>query len=142
MPNIVMVSGGYDPVHVGHIRQFKEASKYGKVIVVLNSDEWLLRKKDYIFMTYEERKEILQSIKYVYRVFPQIGHEDTMKESILRYKPTHFAKGGDRTPNNMPSEELDACEQVDCEIIYGVGGGKVQSSSWLIDKLKEKVRRN
>lgn len=141
MSNLVMVSGGYDPVHVGHIRQFKEASKYGRLVVVLNSDEWLLRKKGYVFMPYDERREILYTLKPVYRVFPQVGHGDTMAQSILKYKPTIFCKGGDRTKDTMPRDELDACEQVGCDIIYGVGGGKVQSSSWLVDKLREKIRR-
>ena len=135
-----MVSGGYDPIHIGHIRQIKEASNYGKVIVVLNSDEWLQRKKGYVFMPYEERKEILLSLKYVHRVFHQAGHGDTVAESILRYQPNIFCKGGDRTPDTMPQDELDACEKVGCRIVYGVGGGKVQSSSWLVDKIKELLK--
>ena len=63
-----MVSGGFDPPHIGHIRMFKEASKWGKVIVALNSDEWLMRKKGYVFMTFKERLEIISefaSIDYV-----------------------------------------------------------------------------
>ena len=135
--NFVMVSGGYDPIHIGHIRQIKEASNYGRVIVILNSDEWLMRKNGYVFMPYEERKEILQALKYVHRVFHQVGYGDTMAESIIRYTPNIFCKGGDRTPDTMPQDELDACEKVGCRIVYGVGGGKIQSSSWLVDKMKE-----
>jgi len=56
----IMVSGGFDPLHIGHLRMIKEAAKYGKVIVVANSDAWLLRKKGYIFMPWEERKEIIE----------------------------------------------------------------------------------
>lgn len=140
MSDLVMVSGGYDPIHIGHIRQIKEASNYGKVIVVLNKDEWLVKKKGYIFMPYDERKEILQSIKYVSKVFPQIGHGNTMAESLRRYKPTVFCKGGDRNPDNMPKEELDVCDELGIRIVYGVGGDKIQSSSWLVDKFKEKIK--
>ena len=63
--NIIILSGGFDPVHKGHIRMFKDASKLGKVMVGLNSDKWLIRKKDKFFMPFDERKEILESIKYI-----------------------------------------------------------------------------
>ena len=64
----VVVSGGFDPIHVGHVRMIIEAAKHGNVIVVANSDSWLMRKKGYIFMPFEERQEILASIKGVLRV--------------------------------------------------------------------------
>jgi len=136
MPPLVMVSGGYDPIHVGHIRQIRDAAWRGYLVVVLNSDEWLRRKKGYVFMPYEERKEILLSIRGVKRVFPQVGSGDTMAESIRKYKPDIFCKGGDRTRDTMPREELEVCDELGVEIIYGVGGGKIQSSSWLVEKVR------
>ena len=72
MKKTIMVSGGFDPPHIGHIRMFKEASKWGKVIVALNSDEWLMRKKGYVFMTFKERMEIISefaSVEYVMQLF-------------------------------------------------------------------------
>jgi len=136
MPPLVLVSGGYDPIHVGHIRQIKEAARYGNLFVVLNSDEWLKRKKGYVFMPYEERREILLNVKGVKRVFPQVGDGDTMAASLRKYKPDIFAKGGDRVPRNMPRIELDVCKELGIEIMYNVGGEKVQSSSWLIEKVR------
>lgn len=94
MVKTVMVSGGYDPVHIGHIRQLKASSCHGKVLVALCSDEWLIRKKGYVFMTYDERKEILESISYVWKVVPQKGDGDTAVESLASYSPDIFAKGG------------------------------------------------
>ena len=133
---VVMVSGGYDPVHIGHVRQFKEASCLGKVLVALCSDEWVKRKKGYVFMTYVERKEILESIRYVWKVVPQLGEGESAVDSLVRYRPDIFAKGGDRGPGNMPRGELDVCMELGIEILYGVGGAKVQSSSHLVEKAR------
>jgi len=135
MVKTVMVSGGYDPVHIGHIRQFKAASRHGNVLVALCSDEWLIRKKGYVFMTYDERREILEGIRYVWKVVPQIGEGDTAVDSLECYKPDIFAKGGDRGPGNMPEEELDVCKKLGIVVLYGVGGSKVQSSSSLVKKI-------
>ena len=65
----VAVSGGFDPIHVGHVRMIQDAAKLGKVIVIANSDEWLMRKKGYIFMKYEERQEILYAITFQMYIF-------------------------------------------------------------------------
>ena len=128
----VAVSGGFDPIHIGHIRYIKEASRYGKVIVFLNYDEWLTRKKGKPFMSYEERKEILEAIRYVHRVVPVIDEGNTVADTIRLHKSTFFAKGGERTIENIPDEEKIACHDSNTRILTGVGGGKVQSSSWLI----------
>ena len=142
MSKTVMVSGGYDPIHIGHIRQFKAASWHGNLVIALCSDAWLLRKKGYVFMPYEERKEILEKIKHVWKVVPQIGEGDTAVESLIYYKPKIFAKGGDRTPDNMPQEELEVCKNLGIELVYGIGGDKAQSSSELIEKvIKHSHRR-
>jgi D-beta-D-heptose 7-phosphate kinase/D-beta-D-heptose 1-phosphate adenosyltransferase len=134
---IVAVSGGFDPIHIGHIRYLRDASKMGKVLVMLNSDEWLTRKKGKPFMPYEERKEILEAIRYVHKVVPVIDSGDSVAESILNYKPDVFAKGGDRTIENIPDKEKEACNAVQAELVVGIGGGKIQSSSYLIKKAKK-----
>ncbi len=128
----VVVSGGFDPIHVGHIRYIKEAAKYGKVIVFLNSDEWLTKKKGRPFMKYNERKEILEAIKYVFKVIPVIDQGNAVAETIIQHRPDFFAKGGDRNMENIPEDEKEACVISNTKILTGVGGGKIQSSSWLI----------
>ena len=134
---IVAVSGGFDPVHIGHIRYLKGAAELGKVLVMLNTDEWLTRKKGKPFMPYDERKEILEAIRYVYKVVSVVDEGNSVAESIRHYKPDIFAKGGDRTIDNIPQDEKDAIMGVGGSLILNVGGGKIQSSSWLIKGTKE-----
>ena len=152
--SIIVLSGGFDPVHKGHLRMFREASWLGhQVIVGLNSDEWLTRKKGKPFMPFEERKEILEGFSYVNQVLPFDDTDDTANDLIKRvhniydskaheheysdaghmgmvgYYQIYFANGGDRGKNNVP--EVDVCRQLDVVMLWGVGGGKIQSSSWL-----------
>lgn len=134
----VAVSGGFDPIHVGHIRHIRSAKSKGDFLIVfLQPDSWLMRKKGYVFMPYEERKEILESLRWVDMVVQVEDKGDTVVETLKKYKPDIFAKGGDRTPDNMPKEEIDVCAQEGIEIVYGAGGDKVQSSSWLVNKVKK-----
>jgi glycerol-3-phosphate cytidylyltransferase len=137
---IVAVCGGFDPIHVGHIRHFKEAKKLGdKLVVMLNSDDWLLKKKGFVFMKFDERKEIIESIKYVDKVVPYEELENgSVSKTLQMYKPNIFAKGGDRTIDNIPKDEVEICKCLGIKLVVGVGGGKVQSSSWLVDKAVEK----
>ena len=131
----VAVSGGFDPIHVGHIRMIREAAEHGDVIVIANSDEWLLRKKGYVFMPLKERAEIIQSIKGVAAVFQADDDDDTVTESLLRLKPDIFANGGDRKQQNTP--EMKVCDDIGIEMLWNVGGGKIQSSSELVAKSKQ-----
>ena len=154
--NVIIVSGGFDPVHKGHIRMFRSASNLGhQVIVGLNSDEWLTRKKGKPFMKFEERKEIIEGFKYVNQVLPFDDSDDTASDLIRRvhtiynseahehsysdlpqqgmmdYYQIYFANGGDRGKGNVP--EVDICKDLEVVMLWGVGGGKIQSSSWLIN---------
>jgi len=127
----IMVSGGFDPIHKGHVRMIQEAAKKGEVLVIVNSDEWLMRKKGFVFMPFEERVEIIKSIKGV-RDTQVIGIDDsdnTVCEALKKYRPDYFANGGDRTNTNTP--EMAVCEELGIEMLWEVGGGKVQSSSAL-----------
>ena len=134
---VVAVCGGFDPIHVGHIRHFREANKLGDILVVmLNTDDWLTKKKGYIFMPFEERKEIIGSIRYVDKVIPVIDTDGSVAKTLEKLKPDIFAKGGDRTKGNIPESEISVCERLGIKIVFSVGGGKVQSSSWLIDKMR------
>ncbi|MDD4877227.1 MAG: adenylyltransferase/cytidyltransferase family protein [Dehalococcoidales bacterium] len=136
---VVATGGGFDPLHKGHIRLLKEAKKLGDVLVVmLNSDEQLIKKKGATFYPSEkERKEIIESIKYVDKVIIDPGKDATCEEAMKLIKPNILAKGGDRKPGNMPEVELSVCKKLGCQIVYNVGGGKVQSSSWLLKRIKE-----
>ena len=135
---VVATSGGFDPVHVGHIRLFREAKALGdKLVVILNTDDFLLKKKGYIFMKYHERKEILESFKYVDGVIPCIDTDQSVAKTLEQLRPSIFAKGGDRTKNSMPKNEIDICKKLGIKIVYNIGGSKIQSSSWLINKVRE-----
>ena len=84
---IVAVSGGFDPIHVGHVRMIREAAEYGDVVVIANSDEWLKRKKGYVFMAWDERAEIIESIKGVIAVYQGIDDDDTVCENLKSLQP-------------------------------------------------------
>ena len=132
----VMVSGGFDPVHVGHIRLILDAAKFGDVIVIANSDQWLYRKKGFVFMTFDQRKEILDAIKGVVLVDSVNDTDGTVCEAIRRHNPTYFANGGDRKKTNTP--EVDVCNELGIELLWGVGGNsKSESSSDLVKRVKE-----
>mgnify|MGYP003134963568 FL=1 len=130
----VMVSGGFDPVHIGHIRMILEASKHGDVIVVANSDDWLYRKKGFVFMEFDQRAEILASIKGVVKVSGVNDSDTTVCEAIRRLKPDIFANGGDRKKHNTPEQAV--CEELGVEMLWGVGGErKANSSSSLVERV-------
>ena len=131
-----MVSGGFDPVHAGHIRMIREAAQYGDVIVIANSDNWLHRKKGFVFMEFERRIEILNAIKGVILVDSVDDADGTVCEAIRRLKPTFFANGGDRGRTNTP--EQDVCEEIGVKLLWGIGGAeKLQSSSELAKKARD-----
>jgi len=131
----IMVSGGFDPVHIGHIRMIREASKHGDVIVVANSDDWLFRKKGFVFMEWDQRAEILSSIKGVVKVSGVDDSDGTVCEAIRRLKPDYFANGGDRMKHNTPEQSV--CEELEVEMLWGVGGNeKANSSSDLVERVK------
>jgi cytidyltransferase-like protein len=135
---VVAVSGGFDPIHPGHVRLFKEAKALGdKLVVILNNDHWLQKKKKFSFMPAKERKEVIESIKYVDEVIVSRHKHDpedmSVTEELRRLKPDIFANGGDRTKKNVPEDAV--CKRIGCKMIFNVGaGGKIQSSSNLVDK--------
>jgi cytidyltransferase-like protein len=136
----VVVSGGFDPIHVGHIRMFEAAKKLGdKLVVILNNDNWLRRKKGFVFMSQQERKEILEAIKWVDKVVLTSHRPNSKDVSVCKelklIKPNIFAQGGDRNAKNIPPCEVKLQKEIGYKVIENVGrGGKIQSSSWLVDK--------
>jgi len=138
---IIAVSGGFDPIHIGHVRLFKEAKKLGdKLYVILNNDNWLKKKKGKAFMAENERKEILLNLESVDEVIltnhPENPADMSVCEELKILKPYIFANGGDRKADNIP--EYNLCEKSGIEMIFNVGGEKVRSSSELLgDYAKE-----
>jgi len=131
----VMVSGGFDPVHAGHIRMIIDAGKWGDVIVIANSDRWLFEKKGFVFMDFDQRAEILQAIKGVILVDSVDDTDGTVCDAIRRHKPTYFANGGDRGRNNTPEQSV--CEELGVQMLWSIGGDeKRDSSSELVKRIQ------
>jgi len=143
---VVLASGFFDPPHRGHIAYLREAKKLGDWLVVsVHRDECCVKKKGYCFMPLEDRLAVIEALRFVDEVVVCGESCDlTTCEALQTVKPHIFAKGGDRTPENMPKSEVELCEKLGIKIVYGVGGGKVQSSSWLVknfEKAKRDLRR-
>ncbi len=137
MNKIALISGGFDPIHSGHIKLVKEASNHGDVIVLLNSDSWLQKKKGKSFLPFNEREIIMRALKYVIDVISFDDSNKTCIEGIKKVIKNYpkskifFANGGDR--NNKTTPELNFCEENNIETIWGVGGNnKANSSSWIL----------
>lgn len=134
--NVYMTSGGFDPLHVGHLRCILETVEMaekdgGYVAVIVNGDGFLNRKKGKPFMKAEERAEIIAGIRGVDAAIIWDDGGQTVTGAIAALKPNFFTKGGDRAaPEDIP--EWDICEEVGCKVLFNIGGGKVQSSSWLL----------
>lgn len=130
---VVAVSGGFDPVHIGHLRMFQEAKRLGdKLIVILNGDEWLMRKKGRAFMPAEERAEIIREFRCVDGVFIYDSSEQSVSGALEILKPQIFANGGDRYLSNTPEQEI--CDKLGIKMVHNVGGGKIRSSSELLEE--------
>ena len=134
--NIIIVSGGFDPIHSGHIEYFEAAKKHGdKLVVALNSDQWLENKKGKFFMPFNERKAIIESIGCIDEVIDfeddEIGSCIQALEKAKRLFPADqlfFANGGDRNDGNIPEMTVDGIK-----FLFSVGGDdKKNSSSWIL----------
>ena len=138
-PIVVAVSGGFDPIHIGHVRMFEKAKKLGdKLVVIINCDKWLKRKKGFTFMPEQERAEIIQALKAVDDVYIHQSKDHHVSAALKKIKPDIFANGGDRK-NIADIPEAKICKDLGIKMVFNVGhGGKVQSSSWLIAKVPHK----
>ena len=148
MRKVVITSGYFNPLHIGHINLFREAKKLGDILVVIvNNDEQVKLKGSVPFMSESERMEIIKAIRYVDEVFLSIDKDKSVTESLKAVAQKYvgnelfFAKGGDRNADNIPESEKQICQKYNIKIVNNVGGEKVQSSSWLLARVKTNERR-
>lgn len=151
---VVAVSGGFDPLHIGHARLLNEAKKLGdKLVVILNNDNWLMAKKRFAFMPEADRKEILESLAAVDAVMLTSHAKNDPDRSVCRelrkLRPDIFANGGDRDKTDAAQEdsslnpEVALCKELGIRPVFNVGkGGKVRSSSELVARFRDGVRRD
>ncbi|MDR1235416.1 MAG: adenylyltransferase/cytidyltransferase family protein [Holosporaceae bacterium] len=138
MGKYYIVSGGFDPIHEGHIEMIKDAAvRSDGVIVLLNSDEWLCRKKGKNFMSFKTRKIICENLKNVTDVIDFDDSDGSARDGIKKVREKYpndelvFANGGDRTKENIPETKI--CEICDVKLEFGIGGDyKANSSSWIL----------
>ena len=143
MTDIILVSGGFDPIHSGHIKLIEDAGTYGEVVVLLNSDKWLKNKKGKAFLPFNERKIIMLAIKKVIDVIEFDDQDKTCVDGIRialkKYgqKNLKFANGGDRNTGTTP--EIEFCNRNNVKMLFGIGGSdKSNSSSWILSKWTDK----
>lgn len=139
---VVAVSGGFDPVHIGHLRMFEEAKTLGdKLVVIINCDDWLKRKKGKFFMTENDRAEIIKGFQCVDEVYILKSTRDDVVEALDDIRPDIFANGGDRkSGKDIP--EYKFCSEYNIDLVFNVGGGKIRSSSDLAKNYENKKSNN
>jgi len=153
-PIVVAVSGGFDPIHIGHVRMFERARALGdKLVVILNNDNWLAAKKQHVFMPAHERREIIAGLRAVdevvitgHGVNPAGAANMSVRVELAAIRPDIFANGGDRNERNAADPEsslywdINTCKELGIDMIFNIGdGGKIQSSSWLLADYIKKV---
>ncbi len=144
MKTFYIVSGGFDPIHEGHIEMIKASGKASDgVIILLNSDDWLVRKKGKSFQSFETRLSICDYLKDVIEVIAFDDSDNSASDGIRKAREKYpdanlvFANGGDRTKENIPEEET--CHECQVDLAFGVGGqNKANSSSWILEKWNKK----
>ena len=144
MRKLVLVSGGFDPIHSGHIYLIQEASQYGDVVILLNSDEWLREKKGKEFLPFVEREIIMKSLKKVIDVLSFDDSDKTcvdgIRKAISKYPKYKiiFANGGDRNNETTPGLEKKFCDENNITTLWEVGGkNKSNSSSQILKRWQE-----
>ena len=143
---VICVAGAFDPLHHGHLDHIRKAKALGDwLIAIVNPDEDLVRKKGYVLLPLEHRVEILKALRWVDEVIVAIDGDGTVAKTLEMIKQSTnselvFAKGGDRTPDNMPQNEVRTCERLGIKVIYGVGD-KLASSQELVSSLLRQQKK-
>lgn len=143
----VAVSGGFDPIHIGHINLIREAKALGnRLVVIVNNDNWLKKKKGFAFMNEKERAAVLAAIRYVDEVIISNHQPDpkdmSVSENLEQLRPDIFANGGDRNekdaanPESSLYRDIETCRKLAIKMVFNVGGEKIQSSSELVKQVK------
>jgi len=130
---IIATSGGFDPIHIGHVRCLTESKTRSDeiLVVIVNGDDFLTRKKGKPFMPFDERIEIIRALRCVDFAIGWDDGSQTVSGALEILKPHVFTKGGDRD-SALVVPEAEICAKIGCTIRYGVGGSKIQSSSNLL----------
>lgn len=137
----VAIAGKFDPPHEGHLAHIKAAAKLGDFLIIITHFDNIVAEnsaKKACILKYEVRRDLLMGLLALYRikgdVMASVDTDGTVTETLKLIKPDIFAKGGDRVPGALPESEVDVCKEIGCKIVYGVGGGKIASSSKLVRK--------
>ncbi len=143
MKKVVITSGFFNPLHLGHTNLMREAKNLGDfLVVIVNNDSQVAVKGSVPFMSENERLEIIKDLRYVDEVFLSVDQDIAIAKSLELVAKKYcndnliFAKGGDRNLGNLPESEKLVCQKFNISVVSDVGGKKVQSSSWLINKTK------
>jgi len=123
MSTKILISGAFDPLHIGHILLFKEAAEYGDVVVALNSDEWIIKKKGYVFAPYDMREDALSVVPYVSEVIGFDDFDGTACSALETVKPDFFGNGGSRSAFNTPKKEVELCDKLGIIPVWNLGEG-------------------
>lgn len=142
---IVVIAGGFDPIHGGHIDHIRQAKALGDwLIVITHPDDVLERKKGYCLTPLKDRIAILTALRAVDEVIVSLDGDGTVARTlewlyVALLEDFIFAKGGDRTPDNMPENEVKVCQKNNIEIVYGKGA-VLNSSQDLVRKVLNKAK--
>lgn len=143
MKKVVITSGFFNPIHIGHLNLLRSSKKIGDfLVVIVNNDRQVKLKGGTPFMSEKERMGIIKDLRYVNKVFLSIDKDTSVAKSLEFLAKKHkgklyFTKGGDRNFDNIPEKEKEICRKFKIKIVNRVGGKKVQSSSWLLGEVKK-----
>ena len=131
MSKTILLSGGFDPIHVGQLQLFWDESEFGDVVVILNSDKWLARRKGFHFMTWKERSLIINSIPWVSSVMKVDDRYGDVRKALEKLKPDYFGNGGTRKKSNIPNSEISCCNDIGTIMVWNLGENAMQDGNIL-----------